>query len=89
MECSGDEYFVGYVTRNQCAVACYDNSSLFAYGTNDYGKLRCKSDGKCKCLCEDPGNQNGWCSMTPNDGYRLYRYINLRGKISFLLSTIH
>ena len=58
-----------------CAAACKALSSMFAFGTNDYGKTRC-SGLKCACLCETSASSDGTCKEVGNTGYRLYKYIS-------------
>ena len=46
---------------------------MFAYGTNDYGTVRCYESG-CDCYCETAASSEGSCSTCSNNGYRLYKY---------------
>lgn len=59
-------------TVDDCGVACKGVSSMFVYGTTDYGvKDVCKSEG-CRCYCETSASSEGTCSMLNHNGYRLY-----------------
>ena len=81
-ECAGSEiphYDISTVA--ECSKRCKGQSSMFAYGTNDYGTTRCSSTG-CTCLCETAASKDGTCSQTSHNGYRLYKY-KTDGNISF------
>ena len=78
-ECSGKEIIKYTATLDDCAKSCEGESSMFAYGTNDYGVTRCHKDGTCNCLCETMADQNGTCTQVSHNGYRLYRYVE-KGK---------
>ena len=61
-ECGGDEINVygelgGLTSIDQCAIACKDRASMFAFGTNAFGDNRYFRDGG-KCLCET--HSEGW-----------------------------
>jgi len=74
-ECTGSEVDKGRFGSNEidkCANACKGVSSMFAFGTNDFGNDRCTSEG-CKCICESGADEYGMCTMKDHDGYRLYR----------------
>ena len=82
-ECSGTEksmtltFDVGH-----CAKMCQGISTMFVFGTNDYGNDRCY-DGGCKCLCETAAKSDGTCNKVSHNGYRLYRVYeiqNYKGK---------
>ena len=75
-ECAGDEIYPGEIaTIEDCASECKGISSMFAFGTNDYGASRCLADGsKCNCLCETAASSNGVCQESAHSGYRLYAY---------------
>ena len=76
-ECGGLEHYAGIQTNlEDCARSCRGISSVFAYGTNDYGTIRCYNQG-CHCYCETSSFPNGTCSLVNHNGYRLYKY---RGK---------
>ena len=84
MECAGSEepyYHISTVT--ECSKRCKGQSSMFAFGTNDYGTTRCYSTG-CTCLCETAASSDGTCSQTSNNGYRLYKY-----KTDGKMSSVH
>ena len=75
-ECSGAEVGGGsFSDVNDCAEACKGKSSMFAFGTNDFGTTRCYSGNNkgCSCLCETSAT-NGNCKVVSHSGYRLYRY---------------
>merc|ERR1719242_733176 len=73
-ECGGKEDFKGYIsTLEQCAKTCKTISTMFAYGTNDFGTTRCNNNG-CKCYCETAAFTDGTCSEVNHNGFRLYRY---------------
>jgi len=74
-ECTGSEVNKGRFGSNEidkCANACKGVSSMFAFGTNDFGNDRCTSEG-CNCICESGADEYGMCTMKDHDGYRLYR----------------
>ena len=73
-ECAGSEIN----KRNEpnlesCAQSCIGISSMFIYGTNDFGDNRCFSNG-CACFCETAAAPEGTCSKVGNSGYKLYKY---------------
>ena len=73
-ECGGSETGVGQFTRIiECAEKCKAISSMFAFGTNDYGTPRC-NNGKCTCLCETAATSDGSCNIVSHNGYRLYKH---------------
>ena len=78
-ECIGqDERWIGKVQDVEtCATSCKGVSSMFIFGTNDFGEGRCNKDG-CNCMCETSAWPNGTCSMFDSDkyekGYRLFKY---------------
>ena len=51
-ELSHDEEFT---TMHECSSKCRKLTTMFAYGTNDFGRKGCNDDGKknglCKCHC--------------------------------------
>ena len=75
-ECGGSEKSKGRMDSiEECAEACTGVSTMFAFGTNDYGTNRCKSKNKgCKCLCETSAGDDGTCNMVNHKGYRLYKF---------------
>ena len=89
-ECAGSEKKIGMVPSiRDCAAACKGRSSMFAFGTNDYGNSRCSNDYskltwrlrpelkvvlKCQCLCETSASSDGTCKEVRHTGYRLYKY---------------
>ena len=78
MECGGEEIEYGYdaniASAEECANKCRKSSSMFAFGTNDFGDPRCVTSGACKCLCETSATKEGSCSQIFHRGYRLYRF---------------
>ena len=73
-ECDDDEIYVGRKeTVDGCVTACFGRSSMFIFGTNDFGGDRCNGNG-CKCFCESSAENNGTCGTVTNKGYRLYRF---------------
>ena len=72
-ECSGSETETKFQRIEDCASNCKGRSSMFAFGTNDFGKNRCYEDG-CWCLCETGAMEDGTCNRIEHDGFRLYRY---------------
>ena len=78
-ECGGSEKKVGRVLSiDDCAAACEVHSSMFAFGTTDYGfsPPRCSNDNtNCECLCETSASPDGTCQEKPHIGYRLYKYL--------------
>ena len=74
-ECKGRElYIAGVESLEDCAKRCQTVSTMFAYGTNDFGLERCY-DQKCKCVCEPTASAEGTCKTKAHNGYRLYRYV--------------
>ena len=72
-ECGGDEENAGRKkTLEECANSCRGVSSMFVYGTNDFGQNRCSSVD-CLCYCE-LSSKLGQCNQITHNGYRLYRY---------------
>ena len=72
-ECDGSEFGIGLVsTLEECAKKCVW-SSMFIYGTNDYGKNRCEGTS-CRCICESAATTVGTCDQIDHKGYRLYKY---------------
>ena len=69
----------GYFSSlEECASSCEKISSMFAFGTNEYGTDRCKEDEEdgttCKCICETAATSDGVCNQISHSGYRLYTY---------------
>ena len=75
--CKGDKIEYGYdrriSTAEGCGKLCKGQSSMFSFGTNDFGKQKCK-DGVCICQCETEASSDGSCPLYRNKGYRLYRF---------------
>ena len=73
-ECGGSEIHAGTLaTVDKCANSCNGKSSMFAFGTNDYGTVRCGETG-CSCYCETAASSEGTCSENSHPGFRLYKY---------------
>ena len=74
VECAGTEEGKGVLGDvRSCAEACSGISSLFVYGTNDFGGTRCYETG-CNCICETAANADGTCSRIGHAGYRLFKH---------------
>ena len=77
-ECAGSEIGTVQSSLVNCASFCYGKSTMYAYGTNDFGNNRCGAGdgyaGGCVCLCETASVAGGSCTQTTNTGYRLYKY---------------
>merc|ERR1712133_277245 len=72
-ECSGAEAYIGWVsTLEECAKKCMW-SSMFIYGTNDFGSNKC-GETSCKCYCETAASAVNNCNQINHSGYRLYQY---------------
>ena len=63
----------GLTSIDQCAIACKDLASMFAFGTNAFGRDRCHRDG-CKCVCQLGARYDGTCDVKEHMGYNLYRF---------------
>ena len=77
-ECSGWETNQGYKrTIEQCADACRGKTSMFIFGTNDFGGRRCYFPCRgCQCYCEYKVSgaplTSGVCDQVDHNGFRLY-----------------
>ena len=79
----GYEEWKGYLSDvDSCAEACKGESSMFTFGTNDFGHTNCRYDksihhsyGGCSCRCELLAHPNGTCKqgLAAFPGYRLYK----------------
>ena len=80
-ECSGLEKQIGMVSEiSQCAEKCRAISSMFVFGTNEFGYedvygKRCDEIG-CDCYCETEATSDGNCTVKDHDGYNLYKFVN-------------
>ena len=84
-ECMGLETWQGYQTSiSECANKCKSKSTVFLFGTNDFGVERCNSDG-CACMCETGANSDGSCDMVPHNGYRLYKFETLGSYVTLYI----
>ena len=75
--CSGQSLFMGWFESvTECAIRCFERSSMFIFGSVDFGRTdRCLGDPqRCKCQCEMTATNEGECDVTANTGYRLYKY---------------
>ena len=83
-ECSGSEISKPLAKDiESCAKSCKGISYMFAFGTSDWGTIRCFPEG-CKCYCETAANKDGTCNLVSHNGMRLFKYEN--GKILSKLS---
>ena len=83
-ECAGsDTYQDNLQSVGDCAAKCQGTTSMFIFGTNDFGAKKCgtakeigvgKEDG-CACFCETAATINGVCKQIETTGYRLYKYV--------------
>ena len=77
-ECGGSEVNKrGVKDMKSCARECYGVSSMFIYGTNDFGTNRCGEawvGNGCACVCETAAKVEGTCNMVKHNGYRLFKY---------------
>ena len=67
----------------ECANGCsMMKSSMFIFGTNDFGEKKCNEGGKkgCRCYCETSAKA-GECNQKDHNGYRLYKFV---GKGNYL-----
>ena len=75
-KCEGQEITAGiFNSITDCASICRGISTLFAFGTNDFGGIQCESGG-FRCLCETSASKEGTCKKVENKNYRLYMYQN-------------
>ena len=65
----------------ECASVCNGVSSMFVFGTNDFGNdNQCNIDSSdwrplgCLCYCETSATAEGTCNSYSHNGYRLYKY---------------
>ena len=73
-ECDGSEIEKGYLPYiEDCAANCEEISTMFAFGTNEFGTNRCGAGG-CKCLCETGATDERTCNRIDHNGYLLYKY---------------
>ena len=77
--CNGDLKQLGRVpTIEKCANGCRNISSVFAYGTNDYGyPIGCRKNRGCICICQKYTIGGNCVSEKDARGYRLYRIENV------------
>ena len=59
---------------------------MFAFGTNDYGTIRC-SNGRCSCYCETAASVDATCKVIQHKGFRLYAFKGARGKKKLMNTT--
>ena len=79
-KCAGSEVYITPPSQHkmgisieECAYSCKGISSMFAFGTNDYGYESCWDD-KCMCICETAASVDGTCEKIGHHGYRLFKY---------------
>ena len=60
----------------ECAQSCHGVSSVFIYGTTEWGLSKfCRgTPPKCACYCETSADNEGKCSLRSNRNYNLYKY---------------
>lgn len=86
-ECGGTETDVGSKkTLSECAKSCRGTSSMFIYGTNDFGDPKCTNSEGCSCYCEI-SSRGGECNKVDHNGYRLYKYKNV-DKGTFIITKV-
>ena len=75
-ECTGqEERWIGKVQDVEtCARSCKGVSSMFIYGTNDFGEFGC-IDGQCKCLCLNSDDEKA-CESVNEYQYWFYNFKN-------------
>jgi hypothetical protein len=72
----GEEIDAGVLNSiTDCASTCRGISTLFAFGTNDFGNIR-ENGGGFRCLCETIASDKGKCNQVEHKHYRLYKYQN-------------
>ena len=78
VECNGAEiYNYNVKDVSSCAGVCKNVSSLFVYGTNEFGKNRCKiptNPEGCACACETAATPDGTCDTQAHNGFKLYKF---------------
>ena len=75
-ECDGEEVSgCLQTTLEDCALACYNISSMFIYGNllSDATDTRCWGN-KCRCMCETAATSDRKCTRSPTISYNLYAY---------------
>ena len=71
-KCKGSGSNQGKVTSvSECEALCADASSMFSFGTNDFGGEKCVN-GNCECVCEEYTQADSDCEQVVSTGYRLY-----------------
>ena len=80
VECKGTEIQKMAKTLLGCADQCFKESTVFAFGTNDFGLDRCFKEQGCYCICETGASNHGYCEETYHNGYRLYKYDQGNGR---------
>ena len=88
-ECDGAKYEdKRYRTLSDCASQCKGVSSMFAFGTAEFGDSQCLGDATCRCLCETSATKEGTCTTINNDGYRLYKFLQTGTGDYFVVNTL-
>lgn len=57
----------------KCAEACYGVSSMFTFGTDDFGRKHSLGD-RFACACQTTENENGTCQVISSVTRRLFKY---------------
>ena len=77
---SGSGKHIGNVEISQCAEKCRAISSMFIFGTNEFGYAdgygkRCNGN-VCDCYCDTQTPSDGYCPSKDQDGYNLYKFVD-------------
>ena len=77
--CGGTRTNQGWkATVADCADSCRGKSSMFSWGTTDFGANPCLDCRGCRCFCEF-SSSSGTCDadkggMIDDNGFRLYNF---------------
>lgn len=79
---TGSGKHIGSVEIIQCARECRAISSMFIFGTNEFGysdEYGKRCTGKvCDCYCDTKTPSDGYCpSMEGHEGYNLYKFVDI------------
>ena len=75
-ECDGPKEDVGKKnTLEECAKSCKEISSMFVYGTNEFGLTGCWRG--CECQCETSA-VSGTCTEIQDKKFLLYKYNDVK-----------
>ena len=61
------------IILEECAYRCKGISTMFIFGTNEYGHEQCWGK-KCACICETGAYYDGTCKQIGQDGFLLFKY---------------